>query len=52
MLSDRHSHLLTTLIAAAYLLGVVLTALNWRQVVDLANRVRPILVLIALLYLV
>jgi hypothetical protein len=75
MLSDRHSHLQTTLIAgvatvavfaksftpyylvgstpifaAACLLGLVLTALNWRQVVDLANHVRPIFVLIVLFY--
>lgn len=77
MLSDRRSHLLTTLIAGigtiavfaksftpyylvgstpifaiACLLGLVLTALNWRQVVDLARHVRPVLVLIALLYAV
>jgi hypothetical protein len=40
----------TPIFAGACLLGLILTALNWRQVVDLTNHVRPIFVLIALLY--
>lgn len=40
----------TPIFAAACGLGLVLTALNWRQVVNLTNRVRPIFVLIVLLY--
>src|SRR6185369_9527665 len=40
----------TPIFGAACLLGLILTALNWRQVVDLTNHVRPIFVLIVLLY--
>jgi len=40
----------TPIFVAACLLGLVLTALNWRQVVDLTIHVRPIFVLVVLLY--
>lgn len=40
----------TPIFAGACLLGLILTALNWRQVVDLTNHVRPIFVLIVLFY--
>lgn len=40
----------TPIFAAACLIGLILTALNWRQVVGLTNHIRPIFVLIVLLY--
>jgi O-antigen ligase len=40
----------TPIFVAACLLGLVLTALNWRLIADLAGQVTPFLVLIALLY--
>lgn len=40
----------TPIFVAACLLGLVLTALNWRQVLDVTNHVRAIFVLIVLLY--
>jgi O-antigen ligase len=42
----------TPIFVAACLLGLVLTALNWRRIADLAGQVTPFLVLISLLYAV
>src|SRR5690349_16014163 len=42
----------TPIFAAACLLGLVLAALSWRRIVNLAGQVTPFLVLIVLLYAV
>jgi len=42
----------TAIFAVACVIGLVLSALNWRQIADLANHVRPILAVMALLYII